>query len=99
MGIVNNRLREVRRQLGLSQESVANQAGISRQAYIAIESSRSVPSTEVSLKLGRILKETVESLFSLGKTGNDTVMASFVGGVAYKKGMGVQVMQVGERLL
>jgi molybdate-binding protein/DNA-binding XRE family transcriptional regulator len=60
-------LRRARVERGLSQEGLAAQAGISRQALGALEAGRSVPSTAVSLRLARALRSTVEELFSLAE--------------------------------
>lgn len=49
----------------MSQQDLAALAGISRQAFAAVESGKSAPSTLVALRLARALNTTVESLFSL----------------------------------
>ncbi|MCH8815720.1 MAG: helix-turn-helix domain-containing protein, partial [Chloroflexi bacterium] len=48
---MDNRLRPARLAAGLSQERLARATGISRQAYASIEAGRSVPSTEVALRV------------------------------------------------
>ena len=53
----------------LSQQVLALAVGISRQALIAIEAGRQVPSTAVALRLARRLGCRVEDLFSLGEAG------------------------------
>ena len=99
MPSLDNSLRRSRRASGFSQEALARAADISRQAYAAIESGRSVPSTEVALKLARVLETTVESLFSLASTtGRRT--ADLVGDnpdIPFPAR--VQLFTVGERLL
>ena len=65
MSSLSNNLKSARVSAGLSQATLAMEAGVSRQAYVAIEGGRSVPSTEVSLRLARALGCSVESLFSL----------------------------------
>ena len=60
-----NTLRSRRTHRGWSQARLAEMAGITRQSYAAIESGRSMPSTEVALRLARALASTVEELFSL----------------------------------
>ena len=74
LGIENN-LKAARVSAGFSQAALATKAGVSRQAYVAIESGRSVPSTEVSLRLARVLGCSVESLFSLPPEDEGTVTA------------------------
>ncbi len=58
-------VREHRERMGLSQQALAEAAGVSRQAIIAIEAGRQVPSTALSLRLARSLRCAVEDLFSL----------------------------------
>ncbi len=56
----------VRRQAaGLSQQGLADQAGLTRQAVSAIEGGKYIPNTVVALRLGRILGCRVEELFEL----------------------------------
>ena len=59
------RLQEARTRLGWSQAFAGEQAGISRQAYAAIEAGRSVPSTVVALRLADAMGQSVEGLFRL----------------------------------
>jgi molybdate-binding protein/DNA-binding XRE family transcriptional regulator len=65
MGGVRCAVAERRRASGLSQGTLARDAGISRQALSAIESGAAVPSTAVALRLARALGCAVEALFSL----------------------------------
>lgn len=97
---VNTTLREKRVAEGLSQEELARRAGVSRQAYAAVETGRSVPSTEVALRLARALKATVEDLFSLAEGPAQTVDAVLAGGPGpSSEGTRVQLAQVGDRVL
>jgi molybdate-binding protein/DNA-binding XRE family transcriptional regulator len=63
---LDNTLKAHREQLGLSQNDVAALVGVSRQAIVAIEGGRQVPSTSLSLRLARAFRCGVEDLFSLG---------------------------------
>lgn len=65
---LTNRIRSHREQLGLSQQALADVVGVSRQAIIAIEAGRQVPSTSLGLRLARALRRTVEELFSLSSS-------------------------------
>ena len=58
-------LRQRRTAAGLSQRDLAAQVGVSRQALIAIEAGRQVPSTTLALHLARALRCSVEDLFAL----------------------------------
>ena len=75
MSALESNLKSTRISAGLSQSELARRAGVSRQAYLAIESGKSVPSTEVSLRLARVLGCSVESLFSLPPDEEGTVTA------------------------
>ena len=79
MAPLQNKLRSVRSEMGLTQQEVASRAGVSRQAYMSIEASRSSPSTEVALKLARVLSRPVEDLFSLAADDSAIVEAELVG--------------------
>ncbi len=70
-------LRERRASAGLSQGELAQHVGVSRQAIIAIEAGRQVPSTAVSLSLARALRCTVEDLFRVSPA--PRLRASFAG--------------------
>ncbi|MEO8498051.1 MAG: substrate-binding domain-containing protein [Planctomycetota bacterium] len=59
----NNRVRERRKAVGLSQAELAERAGISRTAVTAIEGERLVPSVAAALAIAETLGGTVEELF------------------------------------
>ena len=54
---VKNNLHTARKKAGLTQEELAHAGNISRQAYVSIESGKSVPSTEVALRIARKLHD------------------------------------------
>ncbi len=60
-----NRLQELRKQAGLTQEELSNSAEVSRKSINAIENGIYVPSTVLALKIARTLKCKVEDLFRL----------------------------------
>ena len=62
-GIVASGLERVRLARGLSQRSLAQAAGITRQAVSAIERGRVQPSVAIALALARVLGTSVEELF------------------------------------
>ena len=62
---IQNQLRRRRRALGMSQQQLADQVRVSRQAVGAVEAGRQVPSTELGLRLAHALACTVEDLFRL----------------------------------
>ena len=60
-----NRLQELRKQAGLTQEELSNSAEVSRKSINAIENGVYVPSTVLALKIARTLNCKVEDLFEL----------------------------------
>jgi putative molybdopterin biosynthesis protein len=60
-----SRVRSLRQAGGISQQDLARQVGLSRQALGAIESGQYVPSTAVALRLARALGCRVEDVFRL----------------------------------
>jgi molybdopterin molybdotransferase/putative molybdopterin biosynthesis protein len=94
-----NRLREKRQSLGLSQKQLADSAGITRQAVCAVEANQYSPATSVALQLARALRCRVDDLFSL-KQGGEIIEGELLGPVP-KTGFPVraQVTQIGHRLL
>lgn len=62
---LENRVRDHRERLGLSQQELSELVGVSRQAIVGIEGGRQVPGTTLSLRLARALRCGVEELFSL----------------------------------
>jgi molybdate-binding protein/DNA-binding XRE family transcriptional regulator len=67
---IENRLRSLRSGKNLSQSSLADMAGITRQAVSAIEANQYLPTTAVALRLAGALDCRVEDLFSLVARGD-----------------------------
>lgn len=65
MAIVVNRVRKLRRQMGLTQEKLAQKVGVTRQTIIAIEKGNYTPSILLVLKLARVFKVRADELFKL----------------------------------
>jgi len=96
--IVSSCLRVKRRSRGLSQQALAGIAGISRQSYSAIEAGRSVPSTEVALRLARGLETLVEDLFRLPDELPEAVTVEGLGTGPFQEGP-VRLVRIGGRSL
>ena len=62
---LNNRLEELRRKAGLTQQELSEKAEVSRKSINAIENGIYVPSTVLALKISKTLKCKVEDLFEL----------------------------------
>jgi putative transcriptional regulator len=58
-------LRRHREERGLTQEDLAERAGVTRQTIISIERGRYSPSIELALRLARLFGVPVEGLFEL----------------------------------
>ena len=63
---MNNRIKVARAGQGMTQQQLAEAAGVSRQTINAIESGKFIPSTVLALKMARIFGCKVEDIFQLG---------------------------------
>ena len=61
---MKNRIRELRTARNWSQVELGARVGVSRQAIIAIETSRFDPSLPLAFKLARLFGVSIEDLFS-----------------------------------
>lgn len=89
-------LRDHRQAAGLSQQALADQIGLSRQAYGAIEAGRATPGVDVALAIARALSTTVEALFGAGEA---TAAVGAVALVDVVRGARVTLARIGERLV
>lgn len=62
---MKNRLKVARAEMDLTQGELAERIGVTRQAVNSIELGKYVPSTELALKMARVLGKRVEELFQL----------------------------------
>lgn len=62
---LTNQLKEIRTDRGLTQEALAQMAGVTRQTIIAIEKGKFVPSVKLALELAGALGQSLESIFWL----------------------------------
>ena len=60
---MQNTIRELRKEKGLSQDELARACGVSRQTINAIENQKYDPSLPLAFQLARILGTTVDALF------------------------------------
>jgi putative transcriptional regulator len=61
---MKNKIRELRKQRGLTQEELAEIIGISRQAINAIEKEKFDPSLPTAFKMANLFKTTIEDIFT-----------------------------------
>ena len=62
---MKNKIRELRTELGLRQEDLAREVGVTRQTINAIENDKYNPTLVLAMKLAQLLKTPVEELFQL----------------------------------
>ena len=63
--MINNHLKVERAKRNLTQAQLAQLVGVSRQTINAMEANKYVPSTVLALKIARVFKKPVESIFFL----------------------------------
>lgn len=62
---LRNRLKVARAELNISQEQLADMAGVSRQTISSIETGQYCPTAKLALILSRCLQKSFEGLFYL----------------------------------
>ena len=62
---MKHKIKVARAEQGLTQQQLADAAGVSRQTINAIESGKFVPSTVLALKMAQIFRKSVEEIFFL----------------------------------
>ena len=62
---LSNRLKELRQGAGITQQDLADAAGITRQTVIAIEGEKYSPSLEVAFLIAEALGTGIETVFQL----------------------------------
>lgn len=92
-----NRLREVRLSRGISQQELADRAGITRQAVNGIEMRRYTPNATVALRLARVLDSRVEDLFCLPVSTHEQPIRT--SGESLDPGERVAVARIGDALV
>ena len=60
---MDNRLKEIREQSGLSQQGLATELGVSRQTIISIEKGRYDPSLPLAFQIARHFSCNIEDIF------------------------------------
>lgn len=62
---IRNRVRELRTQLGWTQQELADAVGVSRQSINSIERNRYVPSLPLALTFARVFGRPTDEIFAL----------------------------------
>jgi len=60
---MNNRLKELRAEHGMTQADLAGKLGVSRQTVIAIENGRYDPSLPLAFAIARLFARGIEDIF------------------------------------
>jgi putative transcriptional regulator len=60
-----NHIKQHRARLDLTQQDLAEKVGVRRQAILAIEKGKYVPSAQLAFELARVLAMRVDELFEL----------------------------------
>jgi len=60
---MNNRLKEFRQRLNLTQEELARRVGVRRETIVFLEQGKYNPSLRLALDIARVFKIGVEELF------------------------------------
>lgn len=95
--MVESFLRERRRRLGLTQQTLADRAGLARQTVNALETGAAAPTLEAAFRLAAVLECRVEDLFRLA--GGADLQAEQVGPPPEGGRTRVALARIGERWL
>ncbi len=68
-GRVRNRIRELRRAAGVSQQTLAERVGATRQTINAIEQEKYAPSLELAFRIARAFDAPFETVFAFDPSG------------------------------
>jgi len=90
----SGRLRDRRREVGLTQAQLAQRAGVSRQLIAAVEAGRNVPGVDAALRIAAALATTVEALFAASSPNPVAAL-----GEDLPNGVPLRLGRVGERLV
>jgi len=63
-GRVANKIKQVRKEKDMTQQDLAERAGVTRQTIIAIEAEKYAPSLELAFRIVIILEQPFENIFS-----------------------------------
>jgi putative transcriptional regulator len=61
---MKNKIKEYRKQQGISQETLSKKLNVSRQTINAIENNKYDPTLTLAFKLAKLFNTTVDELFS-----------------------------------
>jgi DNA-binding XRE family transcriptional regulator len=65
--VLKNKVKDLRLEMGLTQEDLADKASVTRQTIISIEKGVYAPSVTLAILICKALKKNVEEVFSVSK--------------------------------
>jgi putative transcriptional regulator len=68
---MENQVKSLRKEKGMTQQEFAKMLGVSRQTIIAIENGRYHPSLELAFKIGRVMELPLEKIFFYAEEDNE----------------------------
>ena len=63
--VIKNSIHQLRTKQGMTQETLAEKVGVTRQTIIAMEKGNYTPSVLLALKLAEVFSVSVEDLFTI----------------------------------
>ena len=60
---ISNRIKDLRKEAGLSQQSLADAVGATRQTILTIEAERYGPSLELAFRIAHVLGQPIDQVF------------------------------------
>jgi len=60
---MKNRIKKIRNKLGITQEELADKAGVRRETIVFLEQGRYNPSLKLAMDIAKVLKMKVDNLF------------------------------------
>ncbi len=63
--LISNQVYQLRNKIGVTQEELAKEVGVTRQTIIAIEKGNYTPSVLLAFKIAKFFKKSVEEVFHI----------------------------------
>lgn len=60
---MENRIKQLRQRLGITQEEFAERLGVSRQTVVSLEKGKYNPSVVLGFRIARVFNTTIEDIF------------------------------------
>lgn len=64
--MIKNDIKKIRTELGLTQEELANKAGVRRETIVFLEQEKYNPSLKLAMDIAEVLDKRVDDLFRRG---------------------------------